>query len=517
MKITYLGHAGFAVEAGDTLLIVDPWLGPDGAFARAWFQFPRNHHLLDGLLTKASGARHLGLYVSHEHEDHFCRETLAALRGFSPTAIIARYRGRDFAELVRASGFADIRELDDGAATAFHDLEVRIFIDESGINRDSAILVTDGSGRKFLNFNDCKIFDRCTLLHKLYAPIDVFACQFTGATMHPVCYEYDEPTYRAISRRKRQAKFLGVRTAIERLRPAVYIPSAGPAAFLDPTLFHVNFEPEGVFPKSWEFKAYLEKNRCPAKVVELAPGASLDATADIRENGAGFEFDPRGLRGYLADYQADVMGPAAADAERADLAPLQRDLVAALQRKLDVYADVKQRLRMRSNVYFAVDEVEGYIKVDFADCRVTQVADIAEPAYYLHRTGLRRLQPVLAGQMSWEAYFLTFRFRNRRVPDEYDSGINMFLFADPESYRFGLEQLIRHREGRERIRVALPDGETYEINRFCPHQGADLKYALLEGGTLICPRHYWRFDLENGGKCQANEDTIRAARLADSD
>ena len=56
----------------------------------------------------------------------------------------------------------------------------------------------------------------------------MFTCQFTGATMHPVCYEYDEATYRSISRRKRQAKFFGVRTAIERLRPRVYVPFCRP-------------------------------------------------------------------------------------------------------------------------------------------------------------------------------------------------------------------------------------------------------------------------------------------------
>lgn len=136
MKITFLGHAGFAVESGDTLLIIDPWLGRDGAFARAWFQFPRNHHLLDELLAKVRAARHVGLYVSHEHEDHFCRDTLAALRPHAPTAVIARYRGRDFAALVRACGFADLREIADGEATEFFDLNICIFVDEAGINRD---------------------------------------------------------------------------------------------------------------------------------------------------------------------------------------------------------------------------------------------------------------------------------------------------------------------------------------------------------------------------------------------
>jgi UDP-MurNAc hydroxylase len=515
MKITYLGHAGFAVEEGDTLLIVDPWLGRDGAFDRAWFQFPRNHHLLDDLLGKVRSASNVALYVSHEHEDHFCRDTLAALRPHSPTAVVARYRGRDFAALMRSCGFADLREIDDGEATDFHDLQVRVFVDESGINRDSAILVTDRQGRKFLNFNDCKIFDRCTLLHRLYAPIDVFTCQFTGATMHPVCYDYDEATYRGISRRKRQAKFLGVRTALERLQPKVYVPSAGPAAFLDPALFHLNFETEGVFPKSWEFRTYLQRSRCAAEVMQLAPGDWLDVQSDVRQGGPGFAFDPQDLRPYFDRYQSDVMRSAASPEPSTDVASLRGALAQALQRKLDVYAAFKDRMKMSSNIYFGLDEVDGYLRIDFSDCRVCTVNEIAEPAYYLHRTSLRRLRAVIAGEMSWEAYFLTFRFRNRRVPDEYDSGIIMFLFADPDSYRYGIEQLIRHREGRERVDVTLANGGgTFEINRFCPHQGGDLKYALVEGETLICPRHYWRFDLAAGGKCTASEDSIRAVKVS---
>jgi UDP-MurNAc hydroxylase len=513
MKITYLGHAGFTVESGDTLLVIDPWLGRHGAFGRAWFQFPRNHHLLDALIDKVRGARHVGLYVSHEHEDHFCRETLAALCRHSPTVMIAKYRGKDFRALVASCGFSAIREIADDEACDFHDLNVRMFVDEAGLNRDSAILVTSRDGKKFLNFNDCKIFDRCALLAQRHAPIDVFTCQFTGATMHPICYEYADDAYRDVSRKKRQAKFLGVRTAIERLRPTVYIPSAGPAAFLDPALFHLNFEADGVFPKSWEFKAYLDRAKCPADIVQLMPGGWIDVQAGMRQGGPAFDADTTDLRAYLTAYQADAMGHVAAPAPPADAGALEHDLIAALQRKLDVYSEFKDRLTLRSNIYFQLDGRDGYIKVDATDCRVRGVAEVGEPAYYLHRTSLARLAPVIAGEMSWEAYFLTFRFRNRRVPDEYDSGITMFLFADPDSYRFGIEQLIRHREGGERLRIATGQG-TYEINRFCPHQGGDLKYALLDGETLICPRHYWRFDLGDGGKCTANADTIRAEKIS---
>ena len=45
MQITYLGHAGFCVETSQSIVIMDPWMSPTGAFDSAWFQFPCNHHL----------------------------------------------------------------------------------------------------------------------------------------------------------------------------------------------------------------------------------------------------------------------------------------------------------------------------------------------------------------------------------------------------------------------------------------------------------------------------------------
>jgi len=32
----------------------------------------------------------------------------------------------------------------------------------------------------------------------------------------------------------------------------------------------------------------------------------------------------------------------------------------------------------------------------------------------------------------------------------------------------------------------------------CKHQGADLTAGKLEGGTVTCPRHGWRYDLATG-------------------
>jgi UDP-MurNAc hydroxylase len=49
------------------------------------------------------------------------------------------------------------------------------------------------------------------------------------------------------------------------------------------------------------------------------------------------------------------------------------------------------------------------------------------------------------------------------------------------------------------------------VNRFCPHQGADLTGAWVEDGRyLVCPRHRWHFDLSDEGKCMTNCTSIHA-------
>jgi UDP-MurNAc hydroxylase len=80
MKITYLGHAGFYIETPDAVVVMDPWLSPEGAFDSAWFQFPQNHHLGPWLREQlATSSKPRFIYISHEHSDHFDPEYLATL------------------------------------------------------------------------------------------------------------------------------------------------------------------------------------------------------------------------------------------------------------------------------------------------------------------------------------------------------------------------------------------------------------------------------------------------------
>ena len=42
------------------------------------------------------------------------------------------------------------------------------------------------------------------------------------------------------------------------------------------------------------------------------------------------------------------------------------------------------------------------------------------------------------------------------------------------------------------------DGRLFSTQAFCPHRGALLADGIVGGGTVICPFHAYRFDLETG-------------------
>src|SRR5207253_3161805 len=105
-----------------------------------------------------------------------------------------------------------------------------------------------------------------------------FACQFSGATWHPTCYEYPREVYERISEYKLVSKFEIVARAIETLRPRVFLPSAGPPCFLDPALIHLNFERVNIFPHAPKLLRFLAQRIADQSTqwAEIMPGDVLD-------------------------------------------------------------------------------------------------------------------------------------------------------------------------------------------------------------------------------------------------
>jgi len=516
MDITYLGHAGFYVEAEQFVLVMDPWLSPEGAFDSAWFQFPCNHYLAPWLceaLRQTKKERFV--YVSHEHRDHFDPDFLSKLPLQDITFLVPRFDRPALREELAKFRPKAIVPVDHGQQINVPGGAVRLFLDDGGINRDSAILVKS-RGESFLNMNDCKLYDEVADIAQAEGPISVFTCQFSGATWHPTCYEYDPAEYTRISSHKLKSKFEMVARAISAVQPKCFIPSAGPACFLDPMLFHINFQPVNIFPRTAQFFSFLRErlNGIPTAMVDMMPG---DVWRSISQ-----QFRPLGtqrvdeanfasyLRSYAARYERYFADRQPKPAE-ADIRKTVDLLQTALQTKLEPLA---LNARIQVPLYFGLSDVDGkLLRIDFPAKRVDPVSQIQDADYYSLTTPSWQIQRVLDGKITWEEFALTFRVRLNRKPDIYQTLIQGFLLMEPEDMNTFCSKLLEIEQRQMRITIEA-GGTRYSIDRYCPHQGADLAQGWLsEGRYWVCPRHRWHFALDKEGQCMTNKGSIHATCL----
>ncbi len=175
MRLEFVNHASFVIEASGLRLIGDPWL--DGAaFDDSW-----------GLLAPSvfrsedfAGITHI--WFSHEHPDHFHPPTLKRIpaevrRGI--TVLFQTTVDRKVVDFCTQLGFGTVRELPDREwvelAPGFQVLcgRVRGF-------QDSWLCVRT-PGATLLNLNDCTIFGRpeARAIREIVGPVDVLATQFS--------------------------------------------------------------------------------------------------------------------------------------------------------------------------------------------------------------------------------------------------------------------------------------------------------------------------------------------------
>jgi UDP-MurNAc hydroxylase len=511
--LTYLGHACFFFETEKAACLIDPWLNPKGAFLGTWRQLPPNDHCLQWVLEKMKNKPVL-IYVTHEHEDHYDEETLRKLLPYARWLCIPNYENTFLKNLIVKNLGTEPRLVAEDVVQEFHDIKLKIFIDESGINRDSAIFL-QSEGLSFFDGNDCKIFDRSSWLLERCGSIDVMSSQFSGANMYPICYEKTLDEYKKISRQKKMRKFVATRSYINDLKPKYFLPSAGPPIFPYPEHYHLNFEADNIFPKWWEFQAYLKDKGDTAQFMPL--GISGSVTADGK---GGFSFDgmaekitDEGLK-KIVDYYREI------DAKLSSPpAPSSGEVLVYFEQEMNGKIEVLKNnptVTLGCSLYFEVRAGDDSSVVYFIhpDRLVLEKAarDAIAAPYYLHSTTIEAIGKLMRSGKGWGTYFLSFMFRNKHEPDVYDSVMHTFFVAnDADDLAFGLKKLTQFRGNNEYITLASSDRRsTVTCKRYCPHQGGDLKYARFDGRFVTCPRHQWRFDCENGGKADQSGDTIDA-------
>jgi UDP-MurNAc hydroxylase len=514
MNITYLGHAGFIVETDRAIVIMDPWLSVCGAFDAAWFQMPRNHHLASLVYDKLSDSqRAIFLYVSHEHQDHLdvaflnslpVRRFTFLLPAFSRSALSMKFAKYKCEELVF---FHHKQKIDIPGGF------IKLYVDDSQLNRDSAILVRSGDV-DFLNLNDCKLFDALPEIVSEDGPIKIFACQFSGATWHPTCYDYPPERYESVSQKKSLAKFESVAKALDLIRPAVYIPSAGPVCFLDPMLQGLNRERVNIFPRAAKVIDYF-KRRLPegrTYVPEMMPGDVLDGTSCRLVHLAEQRVDESTVENYIADYAAsyrDFFQKRSSTHKQVD----ERETTEALRIELeDKLAELRLANRVTVPLYVKLGWATGsMLRVDFQRRVVEYVAAHTESRFYELSAPAWQIAKVLNRELTWEEFALTFRLRLKRNPDAYDPILHAFLIMEAEDLSGYCDLISKIEAHEERITVKADDGRRYSVRRYCPHQGGDLAQGWMEQGRfLVCPRHRWRFDILQSGRCTTNPTSIDA-------
>ena len=517
--LTFLGHAAFMYETENEILLMDPWMSKSGAFDSSWYQFPSNHLLGDDVRQIIDETyKDVYIYISHEHKDHFDIPFLKSLELSKINFITPKFRRDHVASVLNKLNPKSVTTPLDSELINIGNLEIRLFLDDQEIVRDSALGLYDkASNFTFLNLNDCKVYDRVDELFEIYKKFDIFTCQFSGAVFHPVCYDYPEKKYYEISESKVNGKFGSVKNLINKFKPTLYIPAAGPPVFLDPNLIHINYQDINIFSSPFKFKKYLHDALPDLNVEVPVPGSKFyfkELQIDIEHPVDNIleMYDKKNIENYKKNYNY-IFSDRENQKSTYDPLDVQRRLLVELNSKLNSF-NIKQKMNILME--FSLEEIKDTsIYIDFEQ----NVIDILSKSKkssdltYEISASAGDVGRLLDGYLNWEDFMLSFRHKLKRTPDIYQVAVNGFLTMETEDVPEFVDNLMRLQNQRERITVEV-GGVLYSIDKFCPHQGSDLTTHEIEDERfLICPKHRWSFDLEDEGKAVGHDASINAVDL----
>ena len=499
MKVTFYGHNCYLLQGRNVLVVTDPWLTNKGAFFGSWFQWPMNHHLKGQLVEHLSANTNRVLYISHEHQDHFDKETLRELQPNIDMCIIPDYEDKFLLHELSTMGFT-IQELSDQTRHYINKTDyIELMIVDTGVNHDSAAIINVDE-ETFVNQNDCKIFDRLTYLKDV--DIDYYAVQFSGATWHPVCYELSANEKSIISKKKVLSKLVAVRNAIKLINPKFYLPSAGPAIFpfLDEDL---SLGTGNIFLHQPALDAFLKSSG--TEMAYLKPGDTFKNENLTKPIKPPTKIELANIRKNLTCEYENVRGSSFN----------AHQLINEVEKRIDQIKDIN----FGACPKLLFDWKGQGLEIDLTHRRVKLIDYklYRLPESYMKVSASKAYFHLMSdSSYRWQDIYLSLRASVKRVPDVFNTFINIFLFSDTSNIRSGFTTTLDVKN--DRIQIINPiDGKNYEINRYCPHNGADLKNARIDdNGNLICPRHSWLFNLKNDGKCEKADASIDAREIVNS-
>lgn len=514
MRATSIGHAGILIETDAGSILCDPWFMP--AFFGSWFVFPRNDRLSDDLLDRIEHADYL--YITHLHGDHHDEPWLLGHLRRDIPILLPGYPTREQQRTLQRLGFTNfIRTVDGEEMELAPGLTIAIHTEVSitdGPGGDSAMVVSDGVTR-LVNQNDCRTTDLDAL--RRHGPVDLHWLQYSGAIWYPMVYEVPDDRMRELVDAKVESQFARAMRYVDRLEARAVVPSAGPPAFLDDELWHLNVitgDELSIFPDQRSFLSRLDAAghqgilAVPGTVIEVTPDditvthpMSDDEVAEI------FAAKEQYLRTYQADWRPWL------DEMKAGWNPPSTDLVASLKAWWEPLLRMAPTLRgaVGANCLIRAGDVE--ILVDFPNGEVRSYAD--EP-YEFRFTIARELVETVVAQraVDWSnSLLLSARFSAWRAGDFNEYLYNFLKSLSVERMRRTEAEAVRKLNPPTEVEPEIELGD-YVVQRRCPHRNADLSvFGEIESGPsgdeLVCTLHGWRFDCRSGRCLTSNDHPLK--------
>lgn len=519
MKITFLGHAGVLIESGDIRLACDPWFSDRGAFLSGWHQLPDNSAFAPVLDT----ATHV--YVSHDHQDHF---DFAVLAGLPPSVplIMPNYPLPSWHRLVASLPNPTIILLDDDSVLNLGALRLRLMVSPTPRHQDSALLVEEEStGQVVVNLNDCQVGrDQLGAIAARYPRIDAVLAQFSGATWFPFVYAFPAAERAAAAAQKKLNSMRRWAHYMRALQPRTAVAFAGPPALLDPTLAPYFRGDSSVFTTPVELQEWLRREQpdLAARCIAPLPGDALDvATAEaIPDAGIREQFGWDRVDEYLLAY-AERRG-VALERELALYPEPQHDLFDDFAAGFEALFDVAEKACREVDAVVGFEIIGaggGSWLVDFRELRVIRSAEPDEiTPDYRFTLASRFLPPILRGELSWEEFFFSFRFRAWRpsIGSYNEALMSILRCSAPDDLAEYLRQVeSRSPESSGTFRLDTRHG-TFLVADTCPHLGTKLAAQDYdpEHDAVVCPQHGWCFEVPTG-HCRNGRAQLDMTRIDD--
>lgn len=517
MRATSIGHAGILIETTAGSILCDPWFVP--AFLGSWCVFPRNDQLSEDLLERIHGADFL--YISHLHGDHHDESWLKRNLRRDIPVLLPGYPTREQRRRMEALGFTNfIPTIDTEELEIAPGLTIAIHVETSitdGPAGDSALVVSDGISR-LVNQNDCRTTDLDVL--SAHGPVDLHWLQYSGAIWYPMVYEMSETEKRERCAAKVDSQFTRAMRYVDSIGARAVVPSAGPPAFLDPDLFHLNVitgEEPSIFPDQISFIELLQTSGHHGVLV--IPGTTIDVspteitvthpitTAEVEDI---FTHKADYLRSYQADW-SDWLSNLRASWRSLEMEedPDGADLISRLAHWWQPLLAMAPTLRsaVGGNCLIRAGQAGGSVDIviDFPAGEVR--AHVDEPYQFRFDLDRELLELVTREHaVDWSnSLFLSCRFKAWRAGDFNEYLYNFFKSLSVERMRRTEAEALRRLNPVHSTEADVEIGE-FLVQRRCPHRNADLSvFGEVDGEVLVCTLHGWRFDVTTG-RCLTSED-----------